>query len=318
MAFDVSGLSAYTDQTTMRDFIVKAQVKQKTAKYAKKVANAKTPVALNLLTTTATHQVGGTCGYSTSGTVTMTQRTLTASPIKINQTLCLRELEAKWTAILLTSGQDYSSAVLPVPILQNIVDVDATQLETYDWTGTVAGAAKYDGLKTIIDAAGGVNEANAAAYVEGGAPLVAVDKTNILKAIDAVINATTALVPALLSQTNNYLFVPIEYYTYAVQAYLDKNYYGNFDNAKGEGSMNEMNVIGYPNFKIVGTEGLTGTKDMYLINGDNMFLGFDMDGEETNAKVWYSQDDDNHKTAILYRRGWQVAFPDQIVKFTIA
>lgn len=318
MALDLSALSAHTDQTSMRDLIVKQTVSPLTATLARKVTGVRNPRALNLLTSTATHQVGGTCGFSTSGTQTMSQRTLTASPIKINEQICLRDFEAYWADILIANGQDYTDKVIPQTIIENILKKDADQLEGYDWTGTVAGAAKYDGLATIITAAAGVTEANAAAYVEGGVALTAVDKTNVLKAIDAVINATVVNVPALIGKSNNYLFVPLEYYAYAVQAYLDKNYYGAFANTQKNGSETMMPIIGYPNFTIVGTKGLTGTKDMYLINGDNMFLGVDMDTEETNAKIWYSQDDDVHKIAILYRRGWQVAYPSEIVKFTIA
>lgn len=316
MAFDVSGLVNYTDQTST-DLLVKKTVKTKTAGFAKKVPSVKSSFALQLLSNTATHQDGSGCGFNASGTTAFTQRTLTTYAIKIEDTLCLRTLEAKWTQALLAAGQDYSTSDIPAAIMANIYDEEAENLETYDWTGTVAGAAKYDGLKTIIDAAVGVTEANAAAYVPGGAPLTAVDETNVIDVVSACYNALIANAPALLGQSNNYLFIPMEYFGYLTIAYLNKNYFV-YNNAATAGAEDMIPMLGNPNIKIVGTVGLTGTKDCYLINGDNMFLGFDASSEETSARMWYSNDDDIHKYSIRFRRGWQIAYPTEIVKFTIA
>jgi hypothetical protein len=47
-----------------------------------------------------------------------------------------------------------------------------------------------------------------------------------------------------------------------------------------------------------------------------LYLGVDMENEEEEAKIWYSQDDDNVKYSFRYRRGWQIAFPSEIVEYS--
>ena len=40
-----------------------------------------------------------------------------------------------------------------------------------------------------------------------------------------------------------------------------------------------------------------------------------MEKEEEQDEVWYSKDDDNVKYSFRFRRGWQIAFPSEIVKY---
>ena len=47
----------------------------------------------------------------------------------------------------------------------------------------------------------------------------------------------------------------------------------------------------------------------------NLYLGVDMENEDEEAKIWYSQDDDNVKYSFRFRRGWQVAYPSEIIEY---
>ena len=53
---------------------------------------------------------------------------------------------------------------------------------------------------------------------------------------------------------------------------------------------------------------------MRLSNG---YIGLDAISDEEELKVWYSQDDDLVKHSTRFRRGTQVAYPDEVVEFTL-
>ena len=48
----------------------------------------------------------------------------------------------------------------------------------------------------------------------------------------------------------------------------------------------------------------------------NMYLGVDMENEHENADLWESKDDQNVKYSFRFRRGWQIAFPAEIVEYS--
>jgi hypothetical protein len=70
------------------------------------------------------------------------------------------------------------------------------------------------------------------------------------------------------------------------------------------------------NVKVVGVHGLDNTGRAFLGKMDNFFLGVDLENEDEEFKMWYSQDDDNIKYSVKFKRGVQVAYPNEIVEFT--
>jgi hypothetical protein len=312
MAFNVAGLSDYSNQENTDLFIQKVTL-QKTAGYAQKVGGVKSSFAFHLLLTTPIVQDGDGCGYTASGDVQFTDRTLTTYALKFEDTLCLRTLEAKWTQKLLNSGQNYEDSDIPSVIMSDIADQIANKIESYDWTGTT-GANFYNGIATVIETANTFTEANAAAY---GTPQTAISNTTIDETLDMLMNAAIAKFPTWVGQTNVKLFVPMAVIGY-YQQYLFRN---NFFHFKPENiGNNEFPWIG-TNWSIVGVNGLTGTgtagTKCWMFETDNIFLGFDADSDETSARLWYSQDNDNHRYSFRLRRGWDTPYPNRFIRFSI-
>jgi len=310
MAFNVAGLSAYTNEESTEVFVQKVTLNE-TGKYARVIPNVKSTFALHLMLTTPIIQDGSSCGFTASGDVQLTDATLTTYACKFEDTLCLRTLEAKWTQKLLTAGQDYSDDDIPAFIMSDLSDRIANLLETYDWTGTT-GANYYGGIATVIDTANTFTQANVAAY---GTPIAAMSNSNIDEAIDMVTNAVIAKFPVWMTQSNVKWFVPIEWFGYFTQWTLRANYFHMKPESLGN---NELPIPGTP-WTIVGVIGLAGTTKSYMMEvGDNgnLFMGTDLSGEELRARIWYSNDDDNHKYSFRFRRGWQLAYPSRVIKFS--
>jgi hypothetical protein len=112
------------------------------------------------------------------------------------------------------------------------------------------------------------------------------------------------------------IFVPREVFTLYNIANRTANYFG-FDGTAGQ-NPNEVRVLGYSDVYVVAADGLNGTKDAYMLHEGNLFLGEDNVSDMDNADLWFSQDDRTVKLQINFKRGWQVAFPDEVVNIILA
>jgi hypothetical protein len=67
---------------------------------------------------------------------------------------------------------------------------------------------------------------------------------------------------------------------------------------------------------IVPVNGLTGVNAAYALRTSNMFLGVDLENEEEEMRVWYSEDYDTVNLRVKFKMGTQVGITSQVVKFT--
>ena len=72
------------------------------------------------------------------------------------------------------------------------------------------------------------------------------------------------------------------------------------------------------NVTLVGVVGLDGTDRMFLGTQENFFLGFDLQNDEEEFDMWYEKKDDKVYYRVKFKRGLQVAYPNEIVEFTLA
>ena len=77
-------------------------------------------------------------------------------------------------------------------------------------------------------------------------------------------------------------------------------------------------VLPGTNTKVRGVAGLNGEKAIVAADGENIYFGVDMEGDEERFDLWYSQDNQEFRLAINFNAGVQVAFPDEVVVATWA
>ena len=307
MGFTVSSLTDYVDQTST-DLLTAVQFGAETAALMNLQTGIKSSAALQLLSTNSVPQAGETCGFNASGDVTFTQRNLATVAIKFQDTLCPRALQAKWTQVLLKKGQQISEADVPKVIVDNIVGGIKQRLETADWQGDTSSPSAYlnlyDGLiKTIVNATGEV-VATASTYNSTNARAIV---KNIISNIPAALKGNSAVK----------IFMGYDAAEIYRQALMDANLYhvavgsGDQKNIMAEGSVHEI----VPVHGLDGLYSTSGQNCIFAFNPDNVFLGVDMENEEEQVKMWYSADDDNVKYSFRFRRGWQIAYPTEIVRY---
>jgi hypothetical protein len=92
---------------------------------------------------------------TSSGTTTITQRTLTVGKIKVQESICPKTFEAKYTQKALREGSSYDYMAYAEEYSAQKVQRIGAALETAIWQGDTASGtanlARFDGLIKIID-----------------------------------------------------------------------------------------------------------------------------------------------------------------------
>jgi hypothetical protein len=226
---------------------------------------------------------------------------------------CVKDLETKYTQLLLTNGSYYES--LPGKIEGAIVEQYAGQtaenIEKAIWQGdttSVDNALKhFDGLIKIVGAASGVVNANSTAYISAVA--TSLTAANIISVMQAV---NLAIPVQLLDKTDLAVFVGVDVARLYQNALTNANLYNYTANADGQG---EFYIVG-TNIKVIPVNGLNGTSKIYAGRTSNIFVGVDMEDED-QFKMWYSEDFDVVRFKAEFKYGTQIAIPSEIVKFTV-
>lgn len=313
MAFQVGSLSNYT-KTNEKMLIIASFFEPKTASYMQKLTGVKSSIQVPALSDTLVWQNGGTCGLvNASGDTTISARVLTIGKVKAEKSWCIADLEAKYTQLLLSPGSQYES--LPGGIdeafMNSVLGEQKERVELALWQGDTTKwqdyLNKFDGLVKIINAASGPVQANASAYIT---PVTAITVSNVISVLQAVYNAIPV---EILDKSDLRIFVGTDISRLYQTALINANLF-NFIPAAD--SLGEYFLHG-TNVKIVPVAGLNGTNAIYALRTSNMFLGTDLDSEEEELNVWYSQDYDTVYMRMKFKLGVQVSQTAEIVKFTI-
>lgn len=316
MGFVVTSLTNYV-KTNENMLLVKSFFEPKTASYMQKLTGVKSAVQVPQLEDQLIWQAGGTCGLvNASGNTTITARTLTIGKVKAEKSWCIADLEAKYTQLLLAPGSQYES--LPGGIdqafMEHIMGNQGERVEQAIWQGDTDAwqdyLNKFDGLKKIINAASGTTQANAAAYMT---PVTSVTVSNVIAVLQGVYNAIPV---ALLDKADLKIFIGTDVSRMYQTALINANLFNYVPSAD---SLGEYFLHG-TNVKIVPVSGLNATATtvaIYALRTSNFFLGVDLEHEEEELKVWYSQDYDTVYMRMKFKMGTQIGIASEVVKFTI-
>jgi len=312
MSFNVSALTDYVNEQNT-DILVKSLFGSKTAAMLQAAGQVQVGVksaeALNILSSDVYFQADG-CGYTSSGNTTFTQRTITVGKIKVEEDLCPKTLESKWMQTQIAAGSP-TAVPFEQAITESKASVIAKQLEVAMWQGDTAtsntnpNTNKFDGFVKIIDAA----SASTIAGNTGAA--TAITTSNI----DDILDAMYAAVPADIATAEDLVvWVGIDTYKKMLVNLKNANLFHYVPDA---GTAMEMVYPG-TNVKVVAVGGLNGTNRLFAGRLSNFFVGTDLANEEEEIRYWYSVDNDIVRFRMTCKYGVQVAFPDQLVQFTLA
>lgn len=318
MALSFSGISAYTKQD-IAPLLTEAVFAAKTQSLIKSggilLPKTKSSVAVPKLATLANFQADA-CGWNASGTTTISQATINVGKIKVEEAICTKDFEAYFTQEALKAGstyEDFGWAEFSTKFTEQKNKMIAKQLEIGLWQGdtdsTSENLKRFDGLMKIIDAGSPVN-ANVSGYVSGG-PIATITGANVVSVLNAVYKAIPV---EIVDQDDLKVFVGNDVYRLAVLAYQALNLY----NYKVDAEASQTFIIPGTNVELVAVNGLNGTGDIYATTLSNIAMAFDLEAEEENYKIWYSQDFNEVRYRVAFKLGVGVAYTSLCVKFKSA
>jgi hypothetical protein len=316
MSFSVGTLAAYTKEN--EQLLVSSSVLgSKTASLIKDQGNVmvgvKSAETINIMDTDAIFQDGSSCGFNASGLTSFTQRTVTVGKIKVNEALCLKDLEAKYLQKALPAGSMYDSMVYSEEYSKRKTEKISQQLEKTLWVGSTSSVDvnlnKFDGITTLITAAGGsVVNANSVAY--HGSVETAITDANVVSIFDDIYKAIPAQV---VDKDDIAIFCGMDTFrTYTVKLKSSNLYHYQFD-----GKANSEFYLPGTNVKVIAVQGLNGSGKIVAMRISNLFIGTDLLNEEERFEIFYAKEADQVRFVAEFKMGVNFAFPDEIVKFFV-
>lgn len=178
MGLDVTGLTNYVEENKA-ELITSSVFGSKTISMMTPMTGIKSSEKITVMETDAVFQAGGVCAWNASGTTALTNREVVVGKIKVQEALCPKELQAKWTQNLLKVGSQPEAIPFEKMYADKKAAKIAAQMETAVWQGDTTSATNnlsyFDGLiKNIgkVYSATGVINVNA---ITGTGTLALVD-----------------------------------------------------------------------------------------------------------------------------------------------
>lgn len=317
MAFDVSSLTSYVIENEDQ-LMAKSLFGSKTSDLIRSQGNllvgVKSSQKINLLDTDAIFQSGTGCTRTSSGTTTITQRTVTVGDIAVVEDVCVNSLNTKYLSKSLAAGSDPNK----IPFEQEFTDLKAAtiskQLEIAIWQGDTshgnANLSKFDGFVKLID--------NAATAVNGN-PTGITTSTGITSAnVVSIVNGVVAKIPAdVLGKEDVAVFCGWDTFMLYVQAYTALNLFAFAPSGNEVKAEAGEIIIPGTYYKLTAVHGLDGTNRIFAMRTSNMFGGTDLSGEEDKWSLMEDQFKDYLRFKAHFKYGVNVAFPNEVVSFKL-
>ena len=316
MAFTFTGLTAYTKQN-IKPLLSSAVFNATTQDIVKKggivMTGVKSSVKLPLIDTDAIFQPDTTCSWDPSGSTNISQREIVVGRIKVEEALCPKDLEQYFTQQMLQIGTHFEDLGNP-DLIQAYLDKKnkriAAQLETAMWQGdTTSGNAnlsRFDGLSKLINAGTPV-DANVNAYT-GAGTIATITQANVIAATEGIYKAIPS---SVIGKDDVKIFVGEDWYRLLIMAYRGANMFS----YNPQDSSAKTFILPATNVEIVGTNGLNGTGDAFAMSVSNMAIGVDLEAEEMNYRMWWSEDNNQIRFRCSFRFGTNLGYTSEAVKF---
>lgn len=260
----------------------------------------KTSAYINYMEVDPTLQDGTDCGFSASGDIELTQRKIDTAPIKVNLDVCPRKLLGKYAEYLVRNNANEQDLPFEQFIVDGLLASINKKIEKLIWQGDKTAHSSDTDLKWI-----------------DGWLAIAEDESTV---VDATIASGASAYQGLLTV---YAAIPDEAIERGAEIYVSPAIYRvfmqemvqmNFYHYSGavEAAPQEFYLPG-TDTRVVSTPGLAGDLHVLATFPKNLVYGTDMEGDEEDIKIWFSDDDDVFKIKILWSSGVQFAFPQYVV-----
>lgn len=308
MALNLAGLSAYTDQNAM-DLIKESVLRGRTVDLVQVQGGIKSSATINRLATTI-NAAAGACGWSPTSSTTLDQRTISVCDIKINETICLNDLENYYTQIQMNPGSYNTEIPFEQLYAENKKDNIMALVEDLIWksnssTGT-GNLALCDGFKKLFDA--GITASSA---------LFGTYSTNTVTLASTIVTKVDEMIGKIALNTIDaddlHLFMSYADYRIYSTALRDLNYFA-YTGAENQGQ-DFSQIHPGTNVRVIAVRGLNSANRWVLCKASNLYVGTDLLSDAEDFRIFYSQDNDEVRFLAKFKIGVQVAYLEEVVYY---
>jgi len=307
-SYDLGGLTSYVDALNS-DIISEAVLTPATMEYCNVIPGIKGTQNVNLLSETLAVQTGTTCGWSNEGAVTFTTAAVTVAALKVNQSLCLQQLNTLWLGQFLNPGSYNETA----PFEQAIIDLQTKQIKRYNedllWAASSA-TTSFSGFKELLANTAGVVKLTGQTALCSVTGTNATEKANnVLAQVDNMINSLDRNV---YDRDDIVIFMSQAQFKCYLTAIRNVN---NFYIDSSENKLGSVYSVYHPqtNYKVVGVPGLAGSNLIAMAPAQYFLVGVDLTSDEDSFRAWWSQDFQEVRMMAAWKLGTQIAFPQFFV-----
>lgn len=313
MAFDLTNINTWVEENA-DIFYTRSIFAGKTAQIMQKLTGLKgdTKIPDFELASGGILQDGDSCGFTEQGTLTIKQRQISPKKFKFMTRFCIQELEDYFTRQILPPGSEYDGLTnIEGQILDHMVRIVMKVIETNIWKG-VEGGANPDASLNLMD---GLDEIIATEIAAGTIPAaqqtsVGQDTANVISAFDGMRKALPIDQFEEVNETGMSQYVLLTD-SVSLRNY-EEAYRSTFTALPFNTQFRKMFVDG-TNIEIIGVPGLHNTGKSLLTKRSNLWLGVDIDGEETDLRVYPDEDFEFVKVKGRFKKGVQIHFPEEVV-----
>lgn len=307
MGLVVNDLTKYVDETSGQ-LIKEAVLTGRTVDMVTVQGGIKHSATVNTLSSALQAQRGA-CSWNALGTTTLEQRSITVSPIKINEAICLNTLEEYYTSSMMNAGSYNEEIPFEQIFAENKRDSLKSLIEDMIWRGEDNGGTANlelsDGFIKIFSDAVTAGDLTANAYT-----IADFSGSDLIDYIDEAISKVPEAVIDLDDVT---LFLSYADYRKYAKALRDANLFM-YSGAENQGG-DFMQMHPGTNVKVVATKGLAGTNKFVLTPASNLVVGTDLLSDAEDFKIFYSQDNDEVRFLAKFKVGVQAAFIENVVYY---
>lgn len=320
MAFDLGGLTAYVEENKA-DLIQKPITGSRTLSLIDVRTVIKSGEKIPILESTAPAQAGSGCGFTSSGTTTITQTTLNTTAITVQEALCLNTMEAYYTQKYLPNGSRPESSEIDAEVANRKVANIAKKVEQMIWQGKTT----YTNDTYLKQMNGFIAQIDTAGTAIAATPQASISTSTVRGIFEDIIYAK---LPAAVLDKSPVVFCGQDTFRIlALKLFQDNLYHV----APSASDFDAMQMV-YPgtNVKVIAVAGLnadngvdgggslpTAVKNRIFAGAlSNFVAGVDVQTDQSEMKMWYSQDNMDLRFHCRFRIGVVNHFIDQIVQYT--
>ena len=253
----------------------------------------------------------GTCDFTDTSTLTLTERILQPEEFQVNLELCKKDFRSDWEAVSMGySAFDNLPPKFSDFLIAHVADKVAQKMEQNIWTGTNATAGEFDGFITTLGADGDVNDVTGTASTSA----------NVIEELGKIADAIPT---AVYGAEDLNIYLPSNMYRNYIRAL------GGFGaaglgaagtNAQGTQWYNNGNALSFDGIKVVNAPGLS-DNDAVAAQASNLFFGTGLMSDQNEVKVIDMADLDgsqNVRVVMRFTAGIQHAIGGDIVLYATA